>query len=198
MTLTVISNPIQVGSIAATGGLAGVYLIGAKGASIIANLTVNTPTAKTFTAVAATDICTAAAHGMQTGLKLQVSNSGGGLPGGLAAVTDYFAIVLDANTFKLASSLVNAQAGTAIDITTAGTGTQTETPTALAGGAVIAQKSNDNVTWIDIGTSTAVTVSANLDLGNVIDPMYAWLRTKITLTAGQIDYSVNTVVKGNT
>jgi hypothetical protein len=86
-----------------------------------------------FTAVAATDVCTAAAHGMSTGDAFQVSNSGGGLPGGLSAATTYWAIVLDANTFKVATSRANALAGTAIDITTNGTGTQTATTVATAG-----------------------------------------------------------------
>lgn len=80
---------------------------------------------KPFTA-ATTDVCTAAAHALQTGDgPLQVSNSGGALPAGLTAVTDYYPIVLDANTFKLASSRANAFAGTAVDITDTGTGTQT-------------------------------------------------------------------------
>lgn len=77
-----------------------------------------------FTATAATDICAVTAHGYQTGNAVQVSNSGGGLPAGLAAVTTYFVIVVDANSFKLATTAANAIAGTAIDITTAGTGTQ--------------------------------------------------------------------------
>lgn len=86
-----------------------------------------------FTAVAATDICTAAAHGASTGWAIQVSNSGGGLPAGLAAATTFWMIVLDVNTFKLATSYANALAGTAIDITTNGTGTQTASTVATAG-----------------------------------------------------------------
>jgi hypothetical protein len=80
----------------------------------------------TFTADNATEQLTATAHGLQTGDgPVRASNSGGGLPSGLLAATDYWAIRVDANTFKLASSLANALAGTAIDITTNGTGTQT-------------------------------------------------------------------------
>lgn len=51
------------------------------------------------------------------------ANPAGAIPGGLAAVTDYWVIVVDANTVKLATSSANALAGTAIDITSAGSGT---------------------------------------------------------------------------
>lgn len=88
-------------------------------------------TSGTFTATAATDLITKTAHGLETGDgPFRVSNSGGALPGGLAALTDYYVISSDTNNIKLATSLANAYAGTAIDITSAGTGTQT-----LAAGA---------------------------------------------------------------
>ena len=81
---------------------------------------------QTFTA-AATDIVTAAGHGMYTGQKIRVS-SAGTLPAGIVAATDYYAIVLSSSTFKLAASLVDALAGTpVIDITDAGTGIHTFT-----------------------------------------------------------------------
>lgn len=83
-------------------------------------------TSFTFTANASTDQLAATGHPLQTGDGLvQVSNSGGGLPGGLVAVTNYWAIRIDANNFKLATSRANAIGGDAIDITSAGTGTQT-------------------------------------------------------------------------
>lgn len=47
----------------------------------------------------------------------------GGLPAGLAAATDYWAINVSTSAIKLATSSANAEAGTAVDITTAGTGT---------------------------------------------------------------------------
>lgn len=79
-----------------------------------------------FTAANATEIFTAASHGLQTGDgPIQVSNAGGGLPAGLVAATDYWIIRIDANTFYLATSFANALAGTHLSITTDGTGTQT-------------------------------------------------------------------------
>lgn len=83
----------------------------------------------TFTA-ATSDVCTATAHGLQTGDgPIQVSTTGT-LPGGLAASTNYWVIKIDANTFYLATSLANALAGTQIDITSTGTGTHTLSDTA--------------------------------------------------------------------
>ncbi len=84
-----------------------------------------------FTADNTTEIFTSAAHGLQTGDgPFQVSNAGGALPAGLVAATDYWIIRVDANTFKLAASLADATTGTAVAITTNGTGTQTLSDTA--------------------------------------------------------------------
>jgi hypothetical protein len=79
-----------------------------------------------FTAENVANLFTAAAHGMLTGDgPVTVANSGGGLPAGLAAATNYWVVKISDNTFKLATSLANALAGTTVDITTDGTGTQT-------------------------------------------------------------------------
>ena len=79
----------------------------------------------TFTS-ADTDITTMANHGFRTGDgPFRVTTSAADLPAGLATGTDYCAIYLSASTFSFASSLANAEAGTAVDITDAGTGTHT-------------------------------------------------------------------------
>jgi hypothetical protein len=91
-----------------------------------------TPAAKsgiTFTANAATDVITTASTldvdvGSTTGRAVTVSSSGT-LPAGLSAGTIYFLIRVTATTYKLATSLTNADAGTAVDITSAGSGTHT-------------------------------------------------------------------------
>ena len=82
------------------------------------------PAPKTFTAVNATDVFTATAHGMTNGTKVRVSNSGGALPAGLVAGTNYFTIAVAANTFQLSATL----GGAAVNVTTDGTGTQTVQP----------------------------------------------------------------------
>ncbi len=78
------------------------------------------------------DVTTAAdtiditAHGWITGAgPVQISNDLSDPPAGLDEVSDYFVIRVDDDTIKLATSLVNANAGTAIDITDAGTGVNT-------------------------------------------------------------------------
>lgn len=87
----------------------------------------------TFTGEADDDTATATAHGLQTGDgPVRVSNSGGALPTGLAAGTDYYIIRTGANTFKFAASRPLALAGTAIDLTGDGTGTQTMSDTATS------------------------------------------------------------------
>lgn len=81
-----------------------------------------------FTANSATDTFTIATPVVPlTGVAVTVSNSGGGLPAGLSAATNYFIIKLSPTTFQLATNIQNANAGTAINITTNGTGTQTVT-----------------------------------------------------------------------
>lgn len=80
---------------------------------------------------------------MFTGNAVTVSNSGGGLPSGLAGATTYYMIRVSATTFQLATSLANANAGTAIVTTTDGTGTQTVGT--LAYGAAGAELHNVNI-----------------------------------------------------
>lgn len=90
----------------------------------------------TFTADAATNFVTTSgasvfAHEWNLTSFAQpvtVSNSGGALPAGLSANTVYYVFGASGTTqFKLASTYANADAGTAVDITDAGTGTHTIT-----------------------------------------------------------------------
>lgn len=67
------------------------------------------------------DEITVVGHLAETGQKVQVDSSTT-LPGGLSAATDYFIIVVDDDTVKLATSAANAEAGIAIDLTSQGTG----------------------------------------------------------------------------
>ncbi len=170
-------------SIAAPASGTAVPLNRVKTFSAQCNITVNTAAQADFTAVASTDILTSAAHGLFLGSVVQVSNSGGGLPAGLSALTNYFVIPINANTFYLATTLANAQAGTHIDITTNGTGTQTFTPTALASGSVQLQKSNDGTNWVNEGSSVSVGASGSFWLEKV-DPAGAFMRVAYSLASG--------------
>lgn len=80
----------------------------------------------TFTAAAATDICTRIdpAVSFATGDPVYVETTGT-LPGGLSASTVYYYILSADLMFKLASTSALADAGTGIDLTSAGSGTHT-------------------------------------------------------------------------
>lgn len=72
------------------------------------------PFVGSFTVTIATPgVLTLTGHGFQTGDGLYLTTSGA-LPTGLSANTRYFAIRVDANTIRLATSYANAIAGTAI------------------------------------------------------------------------------------
>lgn len=175
-----------------------INLDGALTFSAQCNITVDTPSAKTFAASAVNttnDTATITANGFATGLKGQVTNSGGSLPSGLSGSTDYFIIVVDANTVKFATSLANALAGTSIDLTAQGSGTNTFTPTALAGATVKLQKSNDGTLWSDEGSATTISAS-QLSFLEKINPTTLYMRLAFTLTAGQLTSSNLYVVKG--
>lgn len=160
--------------------------------SIEAVIDVNTPSAGVFTA-AVTDIITDVAHGFPTGLKGQASTTTT-LPAGLSLATDYFVIALTADTYSLATSYALALAGTAVDITDTGTGTHTFTPTALAGGTIQLQKSNDDSTYLIEGSATNITADATVFLEKD-RPGFKWARVAITCTAGSMDVSLIIVGK---
>ena len=87
----------------------------------------------TFTADSGTDLLTFQSNQVfYTGTAFTVANSGGALPTPLAAATTYYAIYQSATTIKVATTLANAIAGTAIDITANGSGTNTATITLTA------------------------------------------------------------------
>lgn len=83
----------------------------------------------TFTADAGTDVITWTSttnkpSNILTGTRVRLTTTTT-LPGGLATATDYYVIKVSDSTCKLATSYANAIAGTAINITDAGTGTHT-------------------------------------------------------------------------
>lgn len=83
-------------------------------------------TANTLTATGVAAAGGALGTVLLTGDRFRLRNIGGALPAAtpaLAAVTDFFAIRVDDNTIKAATSNANAMAGTAIDITGSGSGT---------------------------------------------------------------------------
>lgn len=114
----------------------------------------------------ATDLITSAGHGYYTGLKIRGTASVS-MPTGLTAATDYWVIVIDANNFKLASSLANAVAGTAINFTADPGGTVTITP------QIPAQVTGVELADFDLTTDT-ITAEANL--------FYVGLKVRLTMS----------------
>ena len=74
--------------------------------------------------VAANILTFTGANKLVTGSRVRITSTGA-IPSGLLAATDYYAIKTSTTTFKLAATLANAIAGTAITITDAGSGVLT-------------------------------------------------------------------------
>lgn len=72
-----------------------------------------------FTVNTSTDVLTCSGRAYSDNDIVRLSNSGGALPTGLAANTDYYVISASGSTMKLSTS----EGGSAVDITDAGTGT---------------------------------------------------------------------------
>ncbi len=116
------------------------------------------------------------------------------LPTGISAATDYYVVPISSSTYKVATSLANAIAGTVVAYTNTGTGDQTATPVALAGCTCILQGSNDQgTTWATVPNSTQ-TITADADWVYELDYIrYAAFRTYISMTTGQVSVTKNQI-----
>jgi hypothetical protein len=117
----------------------------------------------TFTANAGTDVCTHTNNNLFPYTRVQLTTTTT-LPAGLATATDYFVIKVSDLTCKLATSYANAVAGTAIDITDAGTGTHTINtllPRYTSGAGVQSFIWNTNATAMGAATPTFTEVYVN-------------------------------------
>ena len=167
-------------------------LVDDRNVSVRASWTTIPATGVPFSAFsAAADTGTAAAHGLITGTVGQMTTTGA-LPTGLAVSTNYFIIVVDANTVKFATTLANAQAGTAIDLTTAGTGTSTFTPaTAAISATAKLYASIDGANWEHVDSANDQTCTAS---GSYMwdEPNKGWrfVRVQFGYTSGQAAVSV--------
>jgi len=107
-----------------------------------------------FTADAGTDLLTHTFYNLFPYTRVRLTTSGT-LPAGLATATDYYVIKVSDTTCKLATSYANAVAGTAINITDAGTGTHTINtllPRYTSGAGVQAFMWNTNATALGAAT----------------------------------------------
>lgn len=129
----------------------------------------------------ATDIITSVGHGITTGMVFQVSTSTT-LPAGVSASTDYWAIYLTDDSFALASSLANAQAGTKLDFTDAGTGNHTLTiQTNVA--TFVVQSSPDETNWFTHDAMSAVSVVSAAQ-NKHFESAARFVRIAVTITKG--------------
>lgn len=139
----------------------------------------------TFSADSSTDIITYTStasipSNLLTGTRVRLTTTTT-LPGGLATATDYYLIRVSDTTAKLATSYANAIAGTAINITDAGTGTHTITwlyPRYTNGAGVQAIFFNSNAT--PLGAATP-----NLSLGYTNSTQTASRATPTVLPVGK-------------
>jgi len=147
--------------------------------------TVAAPTAVTIatTAVSTTaDTITVTNHRMLTGTKVTYSAASGTVLGGLTDATAYYVIRVTDDTLKVASSLANAQAGTAIDLTGTGNSSQTFTgDTATVGTVTFAS-----------GAVTAVPLTAG-GTGYITAPTITIAAPKRTIPTSGITASTDTI-----
>jgi hypothetical protein len=169
-----------------------------------------------------TDTLTATAHGLTTGDRFRLRNVGGALPAAtpsLAAVTDYFALRVDANNLKICDTNAHALAGTGIvDITGSGSGTTTVEyglpyciPNVIAAPGTQVKSADLNGTWnslvalYDLLTGQAESVwSGNIKvagqfsgLGNNIghgDRTDTILGADFKAASGTVTYSDNRII----
>lgn len=129
---------------------------------------------------------TIAAHPYVTGTKAALTTSAADLPAGLS-VTNYWIIVIDANTIQLATNLANSANGTEVNITDIGTGTHTLTATASSGNVAKLQSSNDAVNYTDVsGKTVTISTSTGVAQWDIDRPSYKYLKVLYTPSAGQI------------
>lgn len=148
----------------------------------------------TFTADASTDIITMTSttnipSNILTGTRVRLTTTTT-LPAGLALATDYYVIKVTDSTFKLATSYANAVAGTAINITDAGTGTHTMSrllPRYTNGAGVQAFFFNSNAT--PLGAATP-----NLSLGYTNSAQVASRATPTVLPVGKTAASNSLII----
>ena len=131
-----------------------------------------------------TDVITSVAHGLQTGVVVQVTTSGA-LPTGISGSTDYWVIALTDDTFSLASSLANAQAGTAVDFSDAGTGNHTLTQQTDVATYVV-EVSPDNSQWFTYDQMSAVSIVGASTKEKHFECAAPYIRVSIAVSKGNL------------
>jgi hypothetical protein len=98
-----------------------------------------------------------ASHGLVNGDGPIQFTTSGTIPAGLALLTDYYVIYVDAGTIQLATSLKNAVEGTAVAFTNIGSGTHTllgsvdGDPDSLGQSFLTGSNNSYRITWMSYG-----------------------------------------------
>jgi hypothetical protein len=132
----------------------------------------------------ATDIITSAAHGLYTGMVFRLTTTGA-LPTGVSAGTDYWVIRLTADTFALATTLANAQAGTKLNFTAAGSGNHTLTQQTDVATYVV-EVSPDLTNWFTYDAMTPVSIVSNALASKHFESGAAHMRVKVAVAKGHL------------
>lgn len=118
----------------------------------------------------ATDIITVG-RDIRTGHPIQFSSLGT-LPAGLSAATTYYAIRDSSTTIKVATTISNAQAGTAVNITDTGSGVHTVTTETAWGGGNTPPALATGAYRHDMLGYTIIDAANGIYMGSVINPDY--------------------------
>ena len=160
--------------------LIGFYRVTSVTTTTPQSMTNTLSTFSNFTADASTDICTHTNINLMPYTRVRLTTTTT-LPGGLSLATDYYVIKVTDLTCKFATSYANAVAGTAVNITDAGTGTHTITtllPRYTNGAGVQAMMWNTNSTAMGAATP-------NLSIGYTNSAQSGSRATPATLPIGK-------------
>ena len=136
-----------------------------------------------------TEVITINSHGYSTGQSLTYSNGGSTTLAGLTNDTTYYAIVVDADTIKLATNSSNATAGTAINLTGTGNNAQTLTDVYSINGGTARDYSNgvfkfDYPAWSERDAGDDITNPTPSFVGYPIQKM-VFFRNRIALLSAE-------------
>ena len=160
--------------------LIGFYRVTSVTTTTPQSMTNTLSTFSNFTADASTDICTHTNINLMPYTRVRLTTTTTQL-GGLSLATDYYVIKVTDLTCKFATSYANAVAGTAVNITDAGTGTHTITtllPRYTNGAGVQAMMWNTNSTAMGAATP-------NLSIGYTNSAQSGSRATPATLPIGK-------------
>ena len=151
-----------------------------------------TPGTSTFTYPGTGNVVTTTANGLVTGQILTLTTAGT-LPTGVSTGTSYYAIALSGTTVEFASSLANAQGGTAIALSGSATTTGTINPTALSA-TVQQQVQNGTSSLVNLGSSYTVTSGTAILIENDVCA-FSSSRLQVAVAAGQLNLNISTCAK---